>query len=164
MSSASAASCWTRRSPIGIWFPAAVYAAGELAEATAQLAPDLPVLVAEPVVWEVEYRLFVLERAIAALSPYLRGGELARQGDAWPAEPGEIEDATAFAQAMLADPEVALPAAVVVDVGRIHDRGWAAWASGLCGADPLSVLDVLRRASVPRDRLSHADMPWIRAT
>jgi hypothetical protein len=37
-----------------------------------ELAFDLPVLVAEPVVFEVEFRLFVKEREIAACSVYIR--------------------------------------------------------------------------------------------
>lgn len=156
------------KAPDEKWFPARVYAPGELAATTPGLADDVPVLVAEPVTFEVEYRLFVLERAVATWSPYLRGGELARQGDAWPADPAEVDEALGFAAALLGDPAVEVPAAVVVDVGRIQGRGWAvveanaAWASGLCGADPLEVLGVLRRASVPRDALSEEDLRWAR--
>src|SRR6185503_5672490 len=98
-------------------------------------------------VFEVAFRFFVLERQVAALSPYIRGGEIARNaaGD-WEAEPAEVEAATASILAMLGDTEVDLPPAVVVDVGRMSGRGWgvveanAAWASGLCGCDPARVL------------------------
>jgi hypothetical protein len=69
---------------------------------------------------------------------------------------------------MLDDPEVELPPAVVVDVGRMTGRGWGvveanpAWASGLCGCDPASVLPVLRRAVVRRGAVSEVDQRWAR--
>ena len=56
----------------------------------------------------------------------------------------------------------------VVDVGEIVERGWAvveanaAWASGLCGANPGHVLSVLRRASVPRNAIRPNDERWLR--
>ena len=37
-----------------------------------------PAPASEPVVFEVEFRFFVLEREVAAFSPYIRGGEIAR--------------------------------------------------------------------------------------
>jgi hypothetical protein len=137
--------------------------------ALAVLPPELPVLVSEPVVFEVEFRFFVLGREVAALSPYIRGGEIARSaaGD-WEAEPAEVEAATATIRALLGDAEVDLPPAVVVDVGRMEGRGWGvveanpAWASGLCGCDPASVLPVLRRATVARGLVSEADQRWVR--
>jgi hypothetical protein len=67
-------------------------------------------------------------------------------------------------------PTVALPPAVVVDVGRMAGRGWGvveanpAWASGLCGCDPAGVLPVLRRATVPQDAVSEAERCWVRRT
>jgi hypothetical protein len=151
------------------WFGAGVYATGAAIEVAEGLEDEYPVLISEPVVFEVEYRFFVLERAIATGSIYIRGGQIARGGEGeWPADPADTEAATAFLQTMLRDPSVEVPAAVVVDVGRIQDRGWAvveanpAWASGLCDADPLAVLGVLRRASVPRAALVEADRRWVR--
>jgi hypothetical protein len=68
------------------------------------LPPDLPVLVSEPVVFEIEVRCFVVEREVAALSPYIRGGELARNAAGeWEADQAEIEAASATIGAMLAD-------------------------------------------------------------
>jgi hypothetical protein len=67
-----------------------------------------------------------------------------------------------------ADKDVALPPAVVLDVGLIAGRGWAvvepnaAWGSGVYGCDPAAVLPVLRRASIPRDGLTDADARWAR--
>jgi hypothetical protein len=150
-------------------FPARVYADGAALDPDPALPPELPVLVSEPVVFEVEFRFFVLEREVAAHSPYIRGGEIARsaEGD-WEAEPAEIEEATTSIRALLGDAEVALPPAVVVDVGRMTDRGWGvveanpAWASGLCGCNPASVLPVLRQAAVVRSMVSEVDRCWAR--
>jgi ATP-grasp domain, R2K clade family 3 len=150
-------------------FPARVYTDGAALEPDPVLPLDLPVLVSEPGVFEVEFRFFIVERHVAALSPYIRGGEIARTaaGD-WEATPEEIEGARTAIRTMLEEPEVELPPAVVVDIGRMTDRGWGvveanpAWASGLCGCDPVSVLPVLQRAAVPRGLLSEADQRWMR--
>jgi hypothetical protein len=150
-------------------FPARVYADGAAIDPDPVLPQDLPVLVSEPVVFEVEFRFFVLEREAAACSPYIRGGEIARSAAGeWEAERSEIDAASATVHALLADPEVDLPPAVVVDIGRMAGRGWgvveanAAWASGLCGCEPSRVLAVLRRAAVPRRGASEADERWVR--
>jgi hypothetical protein len=156
------------KAPDEKWFPARVYERGSALEVGSELASDLPVLVAEPVVFEVEYRLFVKEREVAACSVYIRDGDIARRDGEWAADPEEESAARAFADALLRDPEVELPAAVVVDVGRIRDRGWAvveanaAWASGLCDVDPRAVLPVLRRAAVPRASVTATDRRWLR--
>jgi hypothetical protein len=150
------------------WFPARVYASGAALDLGPEIAPDLSVLVADPVVFEVEFRLFVKEREALACSVYVRDGDIARRDGEWNADPEEEGAARAFADALLADPEVELPAAVVVDVGRIRDRGWAvveanaAWASGLCGVDPRAVLPVLRRATVPLASVTDMDRRWLR--
>jgi ATP-grasp domain, R2K clade family 3 len=150
-------------------FPARVYADGPSIAPDPVLPKDLPVLVSEPVVFEVEFRFFVLEREVAAFSPYIRSGEIARSaaGD-WEATPEEIKAATVALGAVLADGEVELPPAVVIDVGRMAGRGWGvveanpAWASGLCGSDPAGVLSVLRRAAVPRSVVAETDRRWVR--
>lgn len=150
-------------------FPARVYANGAAIDPDPVLPSDLPVLVSEPVVFEVEFRVFVLERRVATLSPYIRGGSLARnaEGD-WEADAAEVDAARESVLALLSDAEVDLPPAVVVDVGRMAGRGWGvveanpAWASGLCGCDPARVLPVLERASVPRSLVTEADCPWLR--
>ncbi|WP_437899226.1 ATP-grasp domain-containing protein [Sorangium sp. So ce124] len=150
-------------------FPARVYADGAALDPDPRLPLDLPVLVSEPVVFEVEFRFFVVEREVAVLSPYIRGGEIARSaaGD-WEADPAEVEAASASVDALLADADVELPPAAVVDIGRMAGRGWGvveanpAWASGLCGCNPASVLRVLQRAAVPRGMVSEADQRWVR--
>jgi hypothetical protein len=121
----------------------------------AEVVPDeTPVLAAECVEWSVEYRCFVLERAVLTFSIYLRDGELAGGEDgSWPAPVDEAAEALAFAQRLLAEPAIAVPPAVVLDVGRIAGRGWAAvelnaaWGSGIYGCDPAAVLEVIRHAT-----------------
>jgi hypothetical protein len=73
-----------------------------------------------------------------------------------------------FAHTLLADPQVAVPPAFVLDVGIIAQSGWAvvvansAWGAGIYGCDPVWVLYVLRRAVVPRAALTADRMRWVR--
>lgn len=151
-------------------FPARVYDNGAAIDPDPLLARDLPVLVSEPVKFEIEFRFFIVERRVAAFSPYIRKGTIARDTDGdWSASEGEIDAAQTCIRVLLDDSAVVLPPAVVVDVGYMVDRGWGvveanpAWASGLCGSDPTGVLSVLRRASVPRSELNDEDRPWVRS-
>jgi hypothetical protein len=73
-----------------------------------------------------------------------------------------------FARTLLADAQVAVPPAFVLDVGNIARRGWAvveansAWGAGIYGCDPAQVLRVLRRAVLP-SAACPADAPrWVR--
>lgn len=132
-------------------FPARVYAGSELPTGYDE---DSPVLVAEIVRWEVEFRCFVLDRQPATLSIYLRGGELQRT-HGFAATASELAEADSMVRAVLADDRVDLPRAAVLDVGVIAGRGWAvveqnaAWGSGIYGCDPMRVLEVLRHAALP---------------
>jgi hypothetical protein len=148
-------------------FQARVYAPDE--DPAPDLPGHLPVLCAEVVRFTIEFRVFVCERSIAALSPYIRGGEIARDPEGnWAASPAEWAAAQAFTEQLLGDAAVSLPPATVIDVGELASGAWAvveanaAWASGLCGCDPRQVLRVLRRASVPVGLLTEADHPWVR--
>lgn len=151
-------------------FSARVYENGAAIDPDPLLARDLLVLVSEPVHFEVEFRFFVVEHKVATFSPYIRNGTIARNDDGeWSASEHEIEAAKSCIGALLEDPAVEIPPAVVIDVGYMTDRGWGiveanpAWASGLCGADPKSILPVLRRASVPRNAIADTDTKWIRS-
>lgn len=132
-------------------FPARVCTGAELPDGYDE---DSPVLVAEVVQWEVEFRCFVLDRRPRTLSVYLRGGELQRE-QGFVATEAELAEAEAVVGAVCADPRVDLPRAAVLDVGVIASRGWAvveqnaAWGSGIYGCDPVAVLEVLRHAAVP---------------
>ncbi|MFI0351139.1 ATP-grasp domain-containing protein [Actinomadura sp. 9N407] len=146
-------------------FEGAVYRNGTGLPPAGAQPDDTPVLVADPVTWEVEFRCFVLEGRVVTLSPYLREGELAQGEDGqWHSSPDETSQARDYAAQVLA--EIDVPAGIVIDVGRIAGHGWAvveansAWGAGVYGCDPRRVLDVLARACVPRDRLTDGDAPW----
>jgi hypothetical protein len=135
-------------------FPAGVFADGTHLPTEETVSGATMVLISEPVVWEVEFRCLVLDRAVVTLSPYLRYCELAQSEDGrW--QDARTEQARDFAQQMIADNTVNLPSAVVVDVGIITERGWAvveanaAWCSGMYGCDPAEVLRVVHRACSP---------------
>ena len=149
-------------------FAAGIYKDGTaLAAQTEHLSPLTPVLIAESVHWEIEFRFFVRERAIMTSSSYWRGDQCTRREDGewqrWPAEEHKAHD---FLHTLLADPAVPLPPAIVIDVGKIAGRGWAiikanpAWAAGLSSCDHLKVLSVLERACVRRRALSGDDARW----
>lgn len=132
-------------------FPAKVYVGAELPEGYYE---ESPVLVAEVVKWEKEFRCFFLDRELQTLSIYLRGNELQRE-NGFAACESELEEAEAFARKVLSDPTVDVPNAAVMDVGVISGRGWAvvelnsAWGSGIYGCDPQRVLEVLRHSAIP---------------
>ena len=132
-------------------FPAKVYVGAELPEGYYE---ESPVLVAEVVKWEKEFRCFFLDREPQTLSIYLRGNELQRE-NGFAACESELEEAEAFARKVLSDPTVDVPNAAVMDVGVISGRGWAvvelnsAWGSGIYGCDPQRVLEVLQHSAIP---------------
>lgn len=148
-------------------FEGRVYASGASLP-SADVQPDsTQVFAAEPVFWEIEFRCFVLERRIATISPYLRAGELVlSESGAWEATPAEYIDARNFIEALLADPAIPLPPAVVIDAGKIRGRGWAVveantcWGAGIYGCDPARVLPVLARACISNDQLTAEDAQW----
>ncbi|WED65085.1 ATP-grasp domain-containing protein [Synoicihabitans lomoniglobus] len=132
-------------------FAAGLYGKGRSLPDEQLLPNDLPVLVQEPVSWETEFRCFVVNRQVKTCSVYARGGELAQAEDgAWPASEQEVTQAVRICEAVCADADVALPVAVVVDVGLIAGRGWAVvecnavTSSGIYGCDPAKVLEVLK--------------------
>jgi hypothetical protein len=149
-------------------FPAKVYKSGAELPGGDILPDATPVLISEPVEWELEFRCFVLDRQVATCSPYLRGGVLAQDEDGtWPADPSEIRAVTAWTSEVLSDGSVRVPPALVLDVGVIQGRGWAvveanpAWAAGIYGCDPDTVLPVLARSCVRRDHVGPSDSPWV---
>jgi hypothetical protein len=132
-------------------FPARVYTGADLPTG---YDDEMPVLVAEIVRWEVEFRCFVLHRQPRTLSVYLRAGQPQRAND-FAASGAELAAAEAMVRAVCAHPQVELPTTAVLEVGIIAERGWAvveqnaAWGAGLYGCDPVAVLEVLRHAAVP---------------
>lgn len=147
-------------------FPAAVYSCGADIKASSLLPSDIPVLISEVVDWEVEYRFFVRDRQIAASSVYLRHGDLvdcSEQG----LVTGEQEQVTAFVQEFLRDSEVDLPPAVVIDAGKIRERGWAileanpVFGAGLYFCDPRAVLRVLAKSMIAANKLSPRERKYV---
>ncbi|MEM6869123.1 MAG: ATP-grasp domain-containing protein [Cyanobacteria bacterium P01_C01_bin.121] len=132
-------------------FPAKVYVGSQLSE---DYDDHLPVLVAEIVSWEKEFRCFVLEREPQAISVYLRGKTLQRDSG-FNASESELCAAEEMVKSVLADATVDIPKAAVLDVGVITHRGWAVvemnsvWGAGIYGCDPKKVLEVLKHSMVP---------------
>ena len=140
-------------------FPATVYASGAALPGEESVPGTTPVLLSEPVHWEVEWRLFVCEGRVVTRSPYFRKGKLDLV-----ARPEELGELRSFAKALLPEIESLLPPVAVLDIGKIEGKGWAvveanpAWASGLYACDPKQTLIVLSLATVPRDTQS----AWLR--
>lgn len=148
-------------------FPAAVYDAAALAEATVNVPRSASVHVGEPVEWIVEYRCFVRHGRVAAISPYRRHGAIIEHhADRLGAPPDEVEAARQFATTVLGLPAVAYPPAFVLDVGVIAEHGWAVvefnecWASGLYACEATAVLEVLVAACIPTATMTEADRRW----
>jgi len=140
-------------------FPARVYEGHDL---PTDLPDGTPVLIAEPVEWEVEFRCFVLDRRMLTSSIYLRHGEL--QGESgYASSQDENRELEAFISRLLADRHVDLLEASALDVGIISGRGWAVveqnspWGAGIYGCDPDAVLTILQRSSRASDttRVDH---------
>jgi len=129
-------------------FPAAVYTPDQLPSA---FDADMAVLIAEPVAFESEFRCFVLDRAVRALSLYSRLGEVIPNGPSSETERAALME---FVSGLLRDDAIDFPHACVVDCGPIEGRGWAvvelnaAWGAGIYGCNPDDVLDVVRAATI----------------
>jgi hypothetical protein len=141
-------------------FPAKVYASGAALPDDETVPGTTPVLLSEPVYWEVEWRLFVVEGRVVTRSPYFRNGKLDLV-----AHPEELAELRSFTKALLAEIAPLLPPVTVLDIGKIAGKGWAvveanpAWASGLYGCDPKQTLKALVLATVSGDSQS----PWLRS-
>lgn len=145
--------------PLDKWFDAGLYADARDIRTRNRDRPDAPVLISEPVEWSAEYRYFVLNGSVVASSPYLALGRAVWRGATGEAAPG----GRAVAEAVCAALGAWCPPALVVDVGRIEDRGWAVvefnpvWSAGLLAARAERVLPALRRATRTRAELTADD-------
>ena len=129
-------------------FAAQIYhSADELPNAESQIE-ETAVLWSEIVQFEVEYRCFVLDGKIATASSYWRG-EVSTQDEngVYVSSPGELEAALEFASRLCQ--AVAMPRAVVIDLGIVAGRGWSvieanpAFGAGIYGCDAREVLPVV---------------------
>ena len=150
------------------FFPARVYDSASALPSADQVSSAVPVLVIEPVAWDIEFRCFVLERKVVTMSPYLVNGNLAKNDEGlWIATDDEIEGMERFIKRFLDDGRVSIPPAVAIDVGRIQGQGWAvieanpAWGSGLYGCDPDDALRMLRRSCMRTNSLMPGDQKWV---
>jgi len=141
-------------------FPAAVYDADKLASETKSIHPDSLVHVGEPVEWICEFRCFVSQGQVNAISPYVYDGEIVANYDSFPNVSGtEMNDVRKYAESVLNHPAVQTPEAFVLDVGIIHDRGWAVvecnecWASGIYNCEPTEVLKTLISGNVESETM-----------
>jgi len=151
-------------------FLARVYENGSALPGASELPDDVPVIVSEVVEWGVEFRCFVLDGEIVAVSPYLRNGKRVETDDGdFPAAPEEFRSAERFASEVIASSRAYLPPGVAIYVGYINGEGWAvieanqAWGAGIYGCDPLRVLPVLRRVCVASDSIVEDDKRWVAA-
>lgn len=141
-------------------FPAAVYRSHMDIPGYIDMPGSVPILSSDPVTWLHEFRAFISDGELRALSLYLRAGELDIDGSE-----DELGAARAFLQGIL--PKLDLPPATVLDFGEISGTGWAiveanpCWGAGLCSCEPAAVLEVLRRACIPKAQLSSADSRWV---
>lgn len=118
------------------------------------LPAETPVLISEPVKWEIEFRCFIINNKLSTISLYLRNGKLT-----FDASEEELSEATLFINQVI--DVIELPPGVVVDIGKIENRGWAvieanpAWGSGIYECDPDKILPVLEAC------FSVVDLRWI---
>lgn len=135
-------------------FEAKVYEPGTF-QPHDSIQDNYPVLVSEPVEFDLEYRCFVDHR-VRTWSNYIMFEHLA-DPRFWNMVPMEDERLPHdLVNSFLYDSEfhdfdiTTVPS--VIDVGRIKGKGWAiietnqAWASGLYGCDPGEVLKVLEQS------------------
>ncbi|MEV5161056.1 ATP-grasp domain-containing protein [Streptomyces sp. NPDC053728] len=148
------------KSPNDKSIPALVYTDGSRLPGPDAVDPETVVLVSDVVVFEAEYRLYLLDGRVHTGSRYATSGRL----DLAPLSAG----AHAFGSELLDAVGPTLPSAIVVDVGVTDAGQWAAveanaaWASGCYAADPERALDVVLRAAGPAAHLTERDRAYVR--
>lgn len=120
------------------------------------IADDYPVLVSEPVQFDIEYRTFVDGQRVVTWSNYIMYDNVVdpRYWDMIPKNekcpPADVVDGLLYDSNLHDYNLITIPS--VIDVGRIKGKGWAiietnqAWASGLYGCDPLEALQVMEKS------------------
>ena len=115
-----------------------------------------PVLVSEPVEFDLEYRCFVDGATVKTWSNYIMYDNIAdpRYWNMIPLDeeryPHDIVNDLLYDSKYHDFNFTTVPS--VIDVGRIKGKGWAiietnpAWASGLYGCDPLAALQVMEKS------------------
>lgn len=124
-------------------FDAKIYEPGEF-QPPECIQDDYPVLVSDIVEWDMEYRVFVSKNDFRPLtwSNYLFHGQI-NDPKLHRTIPGDLPHIENYMYGLLENCYLnRMNASCVIDIGVIHNKGWAvietnpAWASGLYGCDP----------------------------
>jgi hypothetical protein len=135
-------------------FPAKVYGSAlDFQDQTRLLPNSTPVLMSEPVVFESEFRNFVMASTVRTSACYSRldDGKCVQ----WISKEAEMKSMQRFMADVLSHRQIESDLPVVIDVGWIRDRGWAVieanplFGSGIYDCNPKVVLDLLQYTSVP---------------
>lgn len=136
-------------------FDAKIYEPGEF-KPHELIQDDYPVLVSDPVEFDLEYRTFVDGERVKTWSNYIMYEHIAdpKYWNMVPLDaemyPHDLVDGFLFDSSVHDWGVTTVPS--VIDVGRIKGKGWAiietnqAWASGLYGCDPLQALKVMEKS------------------
>lgn len=137
--------------------------------------PRTPVLVSDVVHFNFELRCYVLDRRVITAGVYAFTGE----DDSAVRERQLYDEGVRWMETFLADREVDMPSAVVIDIGFSTELGWSvveanqAYASGVYaggfvnesaspGCDPVAILPILARAAGLRTKVAPEDEKWLR--
>lgn len=144
--------------------PAATYGSLEdFLAAGHTLGEDVMVQVSTLAPYVREYRCFTIDRDVVASSIYLAGG-ITWDGLDHTADVRLHADAVSFAHSVLADPAVAVPDAMALDVGQHADGTWSvieanpAWSSNPYHANASGVIASVCAAQRPH--ASHSRWSW----
>ena len=109
-----------------------------------------------------EYRCFILNKEVAAVSLYLRNGET--YDPSWDSLPDFfIKDAAAFAAQICVQMETDQPVSYTLDVAMLESRRWIVlegnpvWSSNPYEADPAGVVNAVMNGSTG----PHGDFTWV---
>lgn len=104
-------------------------------------------MISEPVNWEIEFRCFIHNRQVKAISSYWSNNRSTEQKDgSWYGTESDYRQAKEFCTEVISNSQIKLPDAVVVDVGKITGKGWAVieansvYSSGLYACDAIEVI------------------------
>jgi len=128
------------------FFPAGVYESVSQIQGYTTIDPNIEVFVSDVVDWTIEVRCFVKKRNLQTWSTYMYnrkiniGAQLSQE---------EEKAMYSFIHHFLEDTEISIPEAIVIDIGYIHNKGWAiieanpVWSSGVYTCDPIQVIDTI---------------------
>ncbi len=131
------------------------------------IADDAAMLMSTPVDFEYEFRCFVVDGAVVAISPYNHQGKSCQVRGAWKAPEPLHEEAADFCSTLLADSRVDAPRAFVVDVGLMTGVGWVVvaarptWCSDPYGCPPPGVLEGLKHSCTSRRNVQLSEQRWV---